>query len=212
MSAIVVTVSLAVSLIAYRWIVRPALLSSLVRVPSAHWSSAISRIWITYHRCLQQDTLVVHLAHERLGPVVRLAPDEVSVNSLEGLRAVSTGGFEKNVWYANVFSNYDVQPMFAMPSNALHGQRRKALGNVYAKSVLLSSSTLQTITHDVVQMRLLPHLRESAQTQEPLDLYHVFFGLMIDHVASYCFGISAADDLVTDSEKAKKFSHAYKTR
>lgn len=49
----------------------------------------------------------IHDAHQRLGPVVRLAPKEVSVNCVEGgIKTIYTGGFEKHEWYQNLFFNY----------------------------------------------------------------------------------------------------------
>jgi hypothetical protein len=47
----------------------------------------------------------VHAAHLKHGPVVRLAPNELSLNDLNGLRTVYAGGFEKGEWYG-IFDNY----------------------------------------------------------------------------------------------------------
>ena len=46
-------------------------------------------------------------AHERLGPIVRIGPQELSINSIEdGVRIVYDGMFEKSKWYTNAFRNY----------------------------------------------------------------------------------------------------------
>jgi hypothetical protein len=47
----------------------------------------------------------VHAAHLKHGSVVRLAPNELSMNDIGGLRTVYAGGFEKGQWYS-IFDNY----------------------------------------------------------------------------------------------------------
>lgn len=89
----------ALALVIYKFLIYPAFISPLARCPNAHWSSAISSLWILYHRQQQIDTPTVHAAHTRLGPVVRLAPNELSINSVEGgIRTIYSGGFEKGDW------------------------------------------------------------------------------------------------------------------
>ena len=58
------------------------------------------------------ENATIKRAHEQLGPIVRLGPNEVSVNCVKGgIRDIYTGGFEKSDpdgafnWYA-FFSNY----------------------------------------------------------------------------------------------------------
>lgn len=83
----------------YKFLIYPAFISPLARCPNAHWSSAISPLWILYQRQQQNDTPTIHAAHGRLGPVVRLAPNELSINSVDGgIRTIYSGGFEKGDW------------------------------------------------------------------------------------------------------------------
>jgi len=207
-----VAACLALCAALFRWVIRPAFLSPLANILPIHWSARISCIWIVHKRVLQKETLAVHDAHARLGPIIRLAPNEVSVNSLEGLRTIYGGGFPKNDWYANVFSNYGVQPMFAMADNDVHGRRKKALGNVYAKSTLLSSPAFASITKTLVQDRLMARLHHFAKTEETVEFYDVLFALTMDYVTAYLFGLKACGDLVRQPELASKYAKAYKTR
>lgn len=91
--------------IACRFIVYPALLSPLSRVPHAHWSAAISPLWILHKRFRKRENATLQEAHERYGPYVRVAPGEVSVNDVEGVKRIYGGGFDKTVWYG-IFNNY----------------------------------------------------------------------------------------------------------
>ena len=51
------------------------------------------------------ENRTLHDAHRRLGPVIRVAPNELSINDIGSLRTVYQGGFEKPEWYS-VFNNY----------------------------------------------------------------------------------------------------------
>lgn len=105
-----VTVLAAVAvvlLLVYRGVIIPVFLSPLSRIPNAHWSAPVSPVWILWKRYKGLNNRTIHEAHERLGPVVRLAPSEVSINCVEGgIKSVYTGGFEKHEWYPRVFGSY----------------------------------------------------------------------------------------------------------
>ena len=48
----------------------------------------------------------MHAAHQKHGPIIRLGPNEISVNQVDGgIRTVYGGGFEKGEWY-RIFDNY----------------------------------------------------------------------------------------------------------
>ncbi|KAK5732184.1 Na+/H+ antiporter [Elasticomyces elasticus] len=212
LSTPLLAIGLFFSLAFWRWIVQPAFISPLAKVPSAHWSAPFSSLWIFHKRCLQKDTFAVHDAHVRLGRILRLAPNEVSVNSLEGVQTIYGRSFEKNNWYANVFSNYGVRPAFAMSSNSEHSRRKRAMGNVYVKSTLFSSPALESISRTIISDRLLPRLRNLARTGEVTEFYDIFAALTIDYVVTYCYGLKAGSNLVSQPELASKFAIAYKTR
>lgn len=89
----------------YQYIIHPAFFSPLSRIPNAHWSAPISRFWILNVRFTRRENRTLHDAHRRLGPIIRVAPNELSINDLDSLRTVYQGGFEKPVWYS-VFDNY----------------------------------------------------------------------------------------------------------
>jgi hypothetical protein len=57
----------------------------------------------------------VHALHRQLGPVIRLGPNELSINDVEGLRLVYGGGFEKGKWYS-IFDNYGYHDLYIRSS------------------------------------------------------------------------------------------------
>jgi hypothetical protein len=104
--SIPVLASIAISIaIIYKFIIYPTFISPLSKIPNAHWSSSISPFWILWSRYNCQENRRVHAAHLQHGSVVRLAPNELSVNDVGGLRTVYAAGFEKGQWYS-IFDNY----------------------------------------------------------------------------------------------------------
>ena len=91
----------------YRCLLHPALLSPLSKIPDAHWSSPFSSVWILWKRYDGAENKAIHAAHEKYGPIIRLGPNDISVNCVEGgIKTIYTGGFEKPDWYPNAFFNY----------------------------------------------------------------------------------------------------------
>ncbi len=95
-----------VSYVIYKYIIHPAFISPLSKIPNAHPTSPFSPLWILIKRFAQQENRTIHAAHVKYGDIVRLGPNEISVNCVDdGIRTIYTGGFEKWPWY-NQFDNF----------------------------------------------------------------------------------------------------------
>lgn len=91
----------------YKYLLHPALLSPLSKIPNAHWSSPFSPLWILWKRYIGAENQAIHAAHKKHGPILMLGPNDISVNCVEGgVKTIYTGGFEKPDWYPNAFFNY----------------------------------------------------------------------------------------------------------
>ena len=91
----------------YRYCLHPLFLSPLSKIPNAHFASPLSPIWILWIRFKGRENAAIYAAHRKYGPIVRLGPNEVSVNCVDGgIRTIYAGGFEKSSWYSNLFINY----------------------------------------------------------------------------------------------------------
>ena len=84
--------------------IQRAYFSPLSAVPSAHVTVVFSRLWllqVRYRKCENKARLDTH---RRLGPVVRVGPEELSINCIEnGIRTVYGTNFDKDEWYARAF-------------------------------------------------------------------------------------------------------------
>lgn len=213
--AAITTASLAIVvfiLLTYRYLVYPVFISPLAKIPPAHWSSSISPIWILYTRRRGNPNATTHAAHQKLGPIVRLGPNEISVNCVDGgIRTIYGGGYEKGSWYA-VFRNYGATNVFSSPSRAEHSARKRMMSNVYAKSTLQASATLKDVGGKVICRRLLPELESAAKNENPVEMYSMFSGAAMDFVSCYIFGTKGGSDFLADPERCKRWLIDYKAR
>lgn len=99
------TACVAIAALLYKLLLYPALFSPLSRLPQPHWSCSVSSAWILWLRYSGRENRTLHEVHHKYGPIVRIAPAEVSINSVEAVETVYQGGFDKHSWYS-VFNNY----------------------------------------------------------------------------------------------------------
>jgi hypothetical protein len=79
-------------------------LAPLNAIPNAHPVAPFSSLWMLSIRYRKRVNRTVWASHKRLGPVIRLAPTEVSVCTLEDIKTIY-GSWEKTEWY-EAFMNY----------------------------------------------------------------------------------------------------------
>ena len=103
----IILLRIVASLLVFKYIVRPAFLSPLSKIPNAHITSSFCSAWILWIRFRGRQNRTLFLCHRRLGPVIRLGPNELSVDCVDGgIRIIYGGGFEKSNWYSNQYKNY----------------------------------------------------------------------------------------------------------
>jgi hypothetical protein len=92
----------------YKLIIFPLFLSRLSRIPAAHPLCHITSLWIYYIRWADIENRTLYRLHTEKGPILRLGPNELSVNCYEeGIKTIYGGGFEKTEFYPRRFTNYD---------------------------------------------------------------------------------------------------------
>ncbi|PQE11015.1 cytochrome P450 monooxygenase protein [Rutstroemia sp. NJR-2017a BVV2] len=150
------------------------------------------------------EHLVRLAAHERLGPVIRVAPNEVSVNCIEdGVRTIYGGAFEKGEWYGRL-RNYGHPYMFIMQSNKQHSSRKRILTHFYSNSHILTSRALTSILSSMIHNRYLPQLRNWASTSlppSPHNIYRLNKGLFLDITTHFLFGPSHTSNFTSSPQE-----------
>ncbi len=106
MESLLILGSLLLLFLTFKYLVQPAFLSPLSRIPCAHFTSCFSNGWILWQRYSCRENRAIHDAHQRLGPIVRLGATELSVNSVDALKTVYSDDLDKDVFYSRAFDNY----------------------------------------------------------------------------------------------------------
>ncbi|CZT11795.1 related to pisatin demethylase cytochrome P450 [Rhynchosporium agropyri] len=185
----------------HKLIIHPAFLSPLSKIPNAHWSVPFSPLWILWTRFKSRENRVTHTAHQKHGSVIRLAPNELSVSDLDGLRTIYGGGFEKGKWYS-IFDNYG-------------SVRKRMISNVYSKSTIHSSPALAAQAQAIIYERLLPILTvASTPTEFPngIEILEIWNSTAMDFIAAYQFGLKNGSNFLTDETFRKHWLHIFHSR
>lgn len=104
--ALNLVVSVFVIFVIYYYLIHPCFVSTLSKIPNAHFSSPVSSVWIHWKRYCGKEVTAVNQAFRTKGPIVRLGPRDIALNVIEkGVKTVHGGGFEKPNWYT-LWQNY----------------------------------------------------------------------------------------------------------
>ncbi|ESZ91235.1 putative ABC bile acid transporter [Sclerotinia borealis F-4128] len=179
----------------------PYFLSPLSKVPSIHWSSGYSSLWITWTRWRGQELAAVYQAHQNLGPLVRLGPKDLSVSCYsEGVRKIYGSGFDKPMYY-DFFSYYGKPNSFCSLTQHDHTYHRKRISGVYTKSALFKSDELLIMAQKMLYDRFIPSLMTQSRQNQPSELLEISYSLCIDVVTQFIFGYKSGSNFIEDSPR-----------
>ncbi|KAI9039778.1 cytochrome P450 [Aspergillus affinis] len=187
-SPTVLATVILLALLLYHYVIQPYFLSPLAKIPNAHFTSPLTSAWIERRRNAGKEVLTIYNAHRKHGSVVRLGPDELSVNSLSGLRTIYTGAYEKHQWYNDLFVNFHTDNMVGMVHNEPHARQKRMLSKIFSKSFLQDSVDLRDISRIVLSQRLLPILRRVATDRETINVLPLFQAVGMDFTSAFLFG------------------------
>ncbi|KAK8045018.1 hypothetical protein PG993_005042 [Apiospora rasikravindrae] len=197
-----------------RFVLYPVLFSPLAQVPKAHWSCGVSPIWILWARYTNKENRTIGEAHRRYGPIVRLAPNEVSINDMESVKTVYQGGFDKHQWYS-VFNNYGVPNVFSSIYAKHHSIRKRMVSHVYSKSYLHSSAPLAAQADVILNTRVLPTLETTShegQAHQGIDVHSFFAAVAMDFISAYSFGLQNSPSFIQQKAYRDHWLGLYRAR
>ncbi|KAK5788606.1 hypothetical protein VI817_009564 [Penicillium citrinum] len=167
------------------------------------WYTNITSFVLKYYEFQGKRRVWIHSLHERYGPVVRLAPNEVAFANLEGMKEIyqsGGSGYDKTEFY-DLFKQYgrrwvrksseSLFPMFALLNRNEHSQRRKIFAERYAMTNILTSTILQGIQQNAA--KVVEKCSASAGTY--LDTYTVLHCYALDCASHALFNPSGTRSL-----------------
>jgi hypothetical protein len=200
------------SILVYSYIISPIFFSPLSPIPKAHFTSSISPVWIWWQRRNGKTGIrSIFTAHESYGSLVQLSPNELSVASLDGIRQIYRGGFDKTSFY-EYFTSYGTPNLVSTIESKPHSIQKRKLSHVYSKSYVQNSKDLQTTTRVMLFERLFPILELAATRHVPYDAYGLNHAIGADFVSSYLFGLSNCTNFISDIETRDRICNSYRIR
>lgn len=209
-SLTIVGIALLLFLLLYKYLLFPTFFSPLSKIPNAHFSAPILPLWVWSKRRNGTGVGAFLALHKQHGPVVRLGPNEISINSPESLRTVYIGGFEKHRWYLDAFVNYGTPNLVTMLEHKPHAVQKRMVSNVYSKSYLHNSKDLQKVSDRLVFDRFLPSMHQVQEHGGELDVLDLMQGVGMDFTSAYLFGLSNGTDFINNSVCRRHWLEEYK--
>ncbi|CCM00994.1 uncharacterized protein FIBRA_03042 [Fibroporia radiculosa] len=109
--------------------------------------AAATRLVLMYYEFTGRRREWIHALHMKYGPVVRIAPDEVSFATWDAVKEIYVtdgSGYDKPPFY-RLFDNYRTQCMFSTLGKGPHGERKKLFAEKYSKSYIMQPHTVSGI-------------------------------------------------------------------
>ncbi|KKO97538.1 cytochrome P450 [Trichoderma harzianum] len=154
------------------------LTSPLSKIPGPAVSKFTSLV-LKWKEIKALRTVYIHQLHQQYGPVVRIAPNEVSFTSWEALKEIycsGGSGYDKTEFY-DLFKIYGRRTMFTTLNKADHAKRKRILADRYANSNVMKSASVTG-----VQERSSKFVRRCASA--PGGVSDIFFvDRLISHYA-----------------------------
>ncbi|KAJ3956719.1 hypothetical protein N0V92_006731 [Colletotrichum tropicale] len=142
--------------------------SPLWKLPGPFWSR-ITPLALRWNEFNATRTLYVHSLHLKYGPVVRIAPNEVSFTSYEAVKEIygSLGsGYDKSSFY-NLFRVFKRRTMFSTLEKGDHAKRKRIIADRYANSNVVKPTALSGI-----EKRSKEFVRQCGEhTKTSMDVY-----------------------------------------
>ncbi|KAL2864115.1 cytochrome P450 [Aspergillus lucknowensis] len=176
----------SVLLFSVGWLVYTRFFHPLSRIPGPFWAS-VSRYWLGYQVFTGKAEFVQRRLHEIYGPLVRIAPDEVSVSDPAAVKIIYgiKSGFTKTDFYPPFASGISPHgDHFAQQDEAKHSARRKLVNNIYSMSSVLESEQYIDTCTEV----FLSKMAKFAEKGQVVDLGEWIQWYTFDVVGELFFG------------------------
>lgn len=184
-----VTLGSLTALVVYRAFIDP-----LRSIPGP-FVCRVTSLWAYYHSYIGDECTRINELHKSYGPVVRIAPNELSISDGAALAPIYSekGGFLK----APCYENFDIEghsTIFSTRDPAHRATRSKAVVPLFSMSSIRSGTdAIECCVADMVA-RLKEEAAESRNASQdsgqakPVNVLNIARSLAVDAVSTYLFG------------------------
>ncbi|KAI0823233.1 cytochrome P450 [Trametes gibbosa] len=168
---------------------------------------ALSRLPLMLREFTGKRSAWVHQLHLKYGPVVRIAPDEVSFATREAAREIySSGGsgYDKTSFY-HLFMHFDTPNIFSTLDRGSHAEVKKRFAERYNKTHIMRPEVLSVI-QDHVDTFLAECSRSPGRS---VDVYLLLHCYALDGITAHMFHPNGLHSLTNprDFEMMKELTY-----
>lgn len=180
--------------------------SPLARIPGP-WYAHFTSLPLKWAELNARRTLFIHELHQRYGPAVRVAPNEVSFASAPAVKEIycsGGSGYDKTEFY-NLFTVYGRRTMFSTLDKDAHARRKRALADRYANSNVMRSESLGGIeerSRRFVGRVVGAGAGDGGGDGGSLDIYTALHAYAFDCASHHLFHPLGADSLRDERDEA----------
>ncbi|KAL4756724.1 cytochrome P450 [Aspergillus foveolatus] len=192
-------------ILSFVWIAYYKFIHPLSRVPGPFLASVTPLVQL-YHGLKGDRHLWIYELHQRYGDHVRLAPNFVSINNVEGLHKIYGHGnkFRKADFYNGFLAIPGVYNTHNAIDKVVHGRKRRVLSQAFSDTALKGMEDVMLL-HVRQLCSILGRERPSSQSGDKdgatFNMANWFGYLTYDVMGELCFGKSF--DMLIDGAKRK---------
>lgn len=167
-----------VYLIIYPWVFSP-----LRKIPGP-WYAVYTKWWLVYKTWMGVRSFAIHDLHQKYGPWVRVAPNEVSTSDFQAITPIYgvNSDFVKTEFYT--YQLRGVPELFTMADRKAHAKRRRELAHLFSMSTIKEYE--QLISGYVAEcMNLIAAEGKAGKASNLYDWWHY---LSMDIITDLSFG------------------------
>ncbi|TVY43234.1 Tryprostatin B 6-hydroxylase [Lachnellula occidentalis] len=184
-----------------------AYFSPLSNIPNAHFTSPFTRAWLIYQKFKGCENRTRLSAHEKLGPVVRLGPNEISINHMDYVcELFNDKSFTKTAWYPNGFRGWKSPILASLTDPELHSRRRQLMATRYTNISLQKSAQLHMIFENRVSGVFREELQIWASTVATIDIFQKSKACLMDIITAWLYGIDHGTNFIRDVDEERTWS------
>ncbi|KAK7905460.1 hypothetical protein LTR67_000182 [Exophiala xenobiotica] len=149
------------------------------------FEARLSRWWLLRQEMQGFSHQVLEELHERHGKVVRIAPNELSINAVDASAVIYGQGtkFCKTPYFYRAFET-EASNLFTMTERKAHLKDKKLMSNAFSRASILN---FEEVMASKVQT-LMVRLGQYVEANKPLPLMNAFRCLTLDTITEFCYG------------------------
>lgn len=144
----------------------------------------VTSFWLYYHAYIGDEASVIHRAHEKYGPFVRVSPHGIDIGDADAVGPiyVAKGGFLK----APCYGNFDIdghKTIFSTTDASHRAPRAKAVVPMFSTKNIRDN---EVAIYECVD-RIVERMKAEARTGKPINVLNLGRSLAVDIVSTHLF-------------------------